>query len=56
MALIQNELNQVMKEWNTHTIRPSRNVETPHGKPDLLFYLQVINGRCILFTFFAFSN
>ena len=39
MRLIQNELNNVVKRWNLHRIRPSNNRESPPGKPDVLYYL-----------------
>lgn len=39
MPLIQKELHQVIKLWNLHNIRPSRNSEAPSGRPDVLYFL-----------------
>ena len=50
MRLIQSELNNVVKRWNLHRIRPSNNRESPPGKPDVLYYLpEQSNGiNCII--------
>lgn len=39
MPLIQGELNKVAIHWNLHKIRPSHNVESSSGRPDLLYYV-----------------
>lgn len=39
MTLIQAELDEVLKHWNLHQIRPSNNRESPPGKPDVLYFL-----------------
>ena len=39
MGLIREELYKVAKNWNLHKIRPS-NTDTPHGRPDTLFFSQ----------------
>lgn len=39
MDLIQSELHRVVLEWNVHRIRPSTNLESPSGKPDILYFL-----------------
>lgn len=39
MDVIQNELHRAAKEWNVHRIRPSSNVESPAGKPDVLYFV-----------------
>ena len=36
MDLIQDELNRVVLERNPHRIRPSTNLESPSGRPDIL--------------------
>ena len=41
MPLIQGELNKVATHWNQHKIRPSHNVESPSGRPDVLNYRYV---------------
>ena len=38
IKIIQSELDQVMKEWNTHVISSKRNAEGPSGKPDIMFF------------------
>ena len=46
MNIIQNELHRVVKHWNTHSIRPSTNTESPSGRPDILYFLpEVTNTR-----------
>lgn len=44
MPLIQTELNDVVKNWNLHQIRPSKNRESPPGKPDVLYFLPERNS------------
>ena len=39
MPLIQEELHKVAKHWNLHNIRPSHNVESPSGRPDVLYFV-----------------
>ena len=39
MPLIQGELNKVAIHWNLHKIRPSHNVGSPSGRPDVLYYV-----------------
>lgn len=39
MDLIQDELNRIVLEWNLHRIQPSTNLESPSGKPDILYFL-----------------
>ena len=39
MHLIQGDLDDVRRDWNTHRIRPSRDAYCPAGVPDELFYL-----------------
>ena len=43
MKIIQNELYQVLKQWNTHCIRPSTNLESPSGRPDTSYFLPEVN-------------
>ena len=44
MDLIQSELHSVALEWNVHRIRPSTNLESPSGKPDVLYFLPTFLG------------
>ena len=39
MAVIQQDLDAVRRQWNTHRIRPSAGARCPAGIPDELFYL-----------------
>lgn len=39
MDILQSELHRVAEEWNVHRIRPSNNVETPSGKPEILYFV-----------------
>lgn len=46
MPLLSVELQDIVKLWNTHYIRKSRNENVPHGKPDIIYYLpEVFGGR-----------
>ena len=45
MHLIQEELNTVVHEWNTHRIRPTKDCSIPAGIPDELFFLPQIQGQ-----------
>ena len=42
--LIQDELNRVALERNPHRIRPSTNLESPSGRPDILYFLPELRG------------
>ena len=39
MQLIREELHRAARQWNLHRIRPSRNLDSPQGRPDTLYYL-----------------
>lgn len=39
MDVIQKDLDEVRRQWNTHRIRPSAGSRCPPGIPDELFYL-----------------
>uniref|UniRef100_A0A8C4HR76 Integrase core domain-containing protein n=1 Tax=Dicentrarchus labrax TaxID=13489 RepID=A0A8C4HR76_DICLA len=39
MGLIQDELDDTSQVWDAHTIRPSRNVSVPTGRPNVLYVL-----------------
>ena len=38
MDILQTELHSVARDWNIHRIRPSRNAESPPGRPDVLYF------------------
>ena len=40
MDVLQGELHRAAEEWNVHRIRPSNNVESPSGKPDVLYFVR----------------
>ena len=44
MHLIQEELQRVKFEWNSHRIRPIRNTECPPGHPNELYFMPEILG------------
>lgn len=48
MELVQADLDRCAREWNQHKVRASRNAESPPGKPDLMYYLPHMYGRCCL--------
>ncbi|KAK9970119.1 hypothetical protein ABG768_026086 [Culter alburnus] len=39
MGLIQDELDDTAQVWNTHTIRPSKNISNPSGQPSVMYVL-----------------
>ena len=43
-GLLQTELDDMKRMWNNHTIRNSREAESPGGKPDVLFYTPEATG------------
>ena len=38
MDILQTELHAVARDWNIHRIRPSRNGESPPGRPDVQYF------------------
>lgn len=38
-GVLETELENVKNDWNHHSIRPSRNAETPSGRPDIMFLI-----------------
>lgn len=49
MDIIQQDLDAVRREWNTHRIRPSTGAQCPAGIPDELYYLpQPPAVQCLL--------
>lgn len=46
MKLIQEELDHVRLEWNSHQMRRQTRVDTPYGKPDIMFANPELFGRC----------
>ena len=44
MKIVQDELYEVVKHWNTHSIRPSLNMESPSGRPDTSYFLPEVNA------------
>lgn len=39
MPLLRDELHRVAKHWNLHKIRPSSNDHSPHGRPDINYFI-----------------
>lgn len=44
MPVIREELHKFAIQWNLHKIRPSRNAESPSGRPDLLYHVPDLTG------------
>lgn len=38
MEILKTELYRIAREWNLHRIRPSRNQDSPPGRPDILYF------------------
>ena len=45
MHLIQEELNTISREWNSHRIRQSKDCSIPAGIPNELFFLPQVQGN-----------
>lgn len=45
MPVLRDELYAIASHWNTHSIRPVNNSETPAGRPDVLYFLPETNGH-----------
>ena len=50
MHVIREELRKFAMQWNLHNIRPSRNEDSPSGRPDLLYFLPDMIGARDLMT------
>ena len=46
MHIIQNELVELAREWNTHKIRPNHYSVSVPGIPDELFFMPELGGMC----------
>ncbi|XP_042073225.1 uncharacterized protein LOC121813492 [Haplochromis burtoni] len=44
MGLIQDELDDTAQVWNTHSIRPSANINIPSGRPNVMYTLPELYG------------
>ncbi len=44
MPVLQEELHEVAKLWNTHVIRPSHDEDSPSGRPDTLYFTPEATG------------
>ena len=44
MPIIKKELQNVARLWNLHRIRPSSNINSPHGRPHLLYHFPETTG------------
>lgn len=44
MNMLRDELQRVARLWNVHKIRLSTNVESPSGRPDVLFFLPEVSN------------
>lgn len=51
MHIVQDDLNSVREEWNSHLIRPSKGSCSPSGHPDELYSLPHILGTIIVATY-----
>ena len=45
MPLLRAELQRVAQHWNLHKIRPSGNVDSPAGRPDVLYFIPEADGK-----------
>lgn len=56
MQVLRDELYKFAEQWNLHRMRPSTNVESPSGRPDILYFLPEINGARNLITVVSLDN
>ena len=45
VPILRDELYEIAAFWNTHSICPVNNSETPSGKPDVLYYIPDLQGH-----------
>lgn len=45
MPVSRAELQRVAQHWNLHKIRPSKNEDSPAGRPDVLYFIPEADGR-----------
>jgi len=45
MNVLRDELHRAARLWNLHRIRLSTNVESPSGRPDVLFFLPEVSNK-----------
>ena len=45
MPLLRAGLQRVAQHWNLHKIRPSRNEDSPAGRPDVLYFIPEADGK-----------
>lgn len=46
MDVIQAELDRIAEHWNLHEIRSQRHLDSPSGKPELLYFVpEIFGGR-----------
>ena len=48
MGILQRELDEVVREWNTHRIRPNHHSRTPLGIPDRMFFIPELEGLSVI--------
>ena len=50
VPILRDELHGAARLWNLHRILPSTNLESPSGRPDVLFFLPEVSGtrNCII--------
>lgn len=46
----QDELDDTVQVWNTHTIRPSKNISVPSGRPNVMYALPQLYGTRDFFS------
>lgn len=44
LGLIQDELDDTVQVWNAHIVRPSKNLNVPSGKPNVMYALPELYG------------
>ena len=50
-SIIEQELQDLVTEWNSHRIRSSKMAEVPAGKPDVLYHFPELHGKNLVFIF-----
>ena len=50
MPVLRAELQRVFHNWNRHKIRPSKNEDSPAGRPDVLNFTPEADGRASCLT------
>lgn len=56
MDILQDDIDRCARKWNDHTVRPTKNAECPHGKPNILYALPQEKGSSIILSVYSMKS